>query len=468
MQAKQYQKLLLELCQNLHEGVHIVNSEGISIVYNDAMSTLEKIDREEVISKHFRTAFPNIPEDESTLLLALKKRVATESRSQTYLNKNGKEVSTINSTVPVLDYSGELIAAVEIAKDITDIKTLSNTILEMQGESSQPRLAVGATIKKYLFSDIVGKNKSFIDVLHKAQRAAKTPASVLIYGETGTGKELFAQSIHFDSDRRSCPFLAQNCAALPESLLEGLLFGTVKGGFTGALDRQGLFEQADGGTLLLDEISAMPYTLQSKLLRVLQENYIRRIGGTKDIPIDVRIIATLNEDPAMLIEKGQLRKDLYYRLKIIELSIPPLRERQDDIPILAESFLDKYNKKFNKEIWMLSDKAKSRLLSYDYPGNIRELENIIMSAVALSSIEHVLSEDSIDIPEKLVDLNIPYNLTDVTLDEYIETVEKKIVKTALTNNGGNISKTAKQLGLQRQTLQYKLRQWRAYETAQGS
>ena len=468
MQAKQYQKLLLELCQSLHEGVHIVNSEGISIIYNDAMSTLEKIEREEVLSKPFRVAFPNIPEDESTLLLALKQRISTESRSQTYLNKNGKEVTTVNSTIPVLDYNGELIAAVEIAKDITDIRTLSNTILEMQGESSQSRQPINGKIKKYLFSDIVGKSKNFTDVLQRAQRAASSSASILIYGETGTGKELFAQSIHFDSDRRSRPFLAQNCAALPESLLEGLLFGTAKGGFTGALDRQGLFEQADGGTLLLDEISAMPYALQSKLLRVLQENYIRRIGGTKDIPIDVRIIATLNEDPAMLIERGQLRKDLYYRLKIIELSIPPLRERSEDIPILAESFLDKYNKKFDKQIWMLSDKAKHKLLSYDFPGNVRELENFIMSAVALASIEHVLSENSLDIPEKAENLNVPLDLTGVTLDEYIEATEKKIIKTALANNGGNISKTANQLGIQRQTLQYKLRRWRSYETAQGN
>ena len=448
MQAKQYQKLLHDLCQNLQEGVHIVNSEGVSIVYNDAMAALEQLNREE---------------DKSTLERALKYRAETKSSARTFLNKNGKEISTVNSTIPVFDYDGKLLAAVEVAKDITEIKTLSNTILEMQATSASTRSNAGAKIKNYLFSDIVGRSKNFTDALQKAVKAAAGSVSVLIYGETGTGKELFAQSIHFAGDRKAQPFLAQNCAALPESLLEGLLFGTVKGGFTGALDRQGLFEQADGGTILLDEISAMPYNLQSKLLRVLQEKYIRRIGGTKDIPVDVRIIATLNEEPQKLIESGRLRKDLYYRLKIIEILIPPLRERPDDIIFLAETFLDKYNKKFDRQIWMLSDEAKCKLLSYDFPGNVRELENIIMSAAALSGAEHVLSAGALDIPEKSQETGVSCgecgDTQGVSLDEYIRAAEKKIIKKALASNGGNISKAANSLGIQRQTLQYKLKKY---------
>lgn len=175
--------------------------------------------------------------------------------------------------------------------------------------------------------------------LHRAKKAAENDAAVFIYGETGTGKELFAQSIHTCGKRKDKPFLAQNCAAIPESLLEGILFGTAKGSFTGAVDREGMFEQANGGTLLLDEISAMPYDLQSKLLRVLQEDYIRRVGGMKDIPINVRIIATVNEPPEELIARGSLRKDLFYRLNVVNIKIPALRERLDDIPILAENSL---------------------------------------------------------------------------------------------------------------------------------
>ena len=461
MKAVQYRKLLQELCKILKEGVHIVDSEGITIIYNEAMAALEDTEREDVISKSFREIYPNIPEDESTFVRAIKRGIATEDKPQTYLNKNGKEISVKNSTYPVFDYDKNLIAAIEIAHDITDIKTLSNAILEMQAAPESTRPSAPAQIKKYYFNDIAGKSKIFLETLQKAQKAATGFASVLISGETGTGKEMFAQSIHYAGDRQTKPFLAQNCAALPENLLEGILFGTSKGGFTGAIDRQGLFEQADGGTLLLDELSAMPYILQSKLLRVLQENYVRRIGGAKDIPIDVRVIATLNEDPELLIESGRLRKDLYYRLKVIEIVIPPLRERPEDVPVLADIFLNKYNKKFDKQIWMLADGAKSRLLAYDFPGNVRELENIIMSAVALSGATHVLSENALDLPVKAAGFDgIPAELkklNGVSLNEYIGVIENRIIKQFLADNGGNISKTAKQLGIQRQALQYKLR-----------
>ena len=465
MKANQYHKLIQDLCQVVSEGVHIVNAEGVTMVYNDKMASIEDLRREEILGKPFAETYPNIPEDESTFRRALKYRATSHNRPQTYQNKNGKEISTVNSTVPVLDYDGELIAVVEVAKDITDIKTLSNAILEMQSETQAPRISKDNKIKKYLFSDIVGRSRRFLEVLQKAQKAAQSSASVLIYGETGTGKELFAQSIHFQSSRKGSPFLAQNCAALPESLLEGLLFGTAKGGFTGALDRQGLFEQADGGTLLLDEICSMPYAIQSKLLRVLQESYIRRIGGTKDIPVDVRVIATLNEDPETLISSGRLRKDLYYRLKVIDLSIPPLRERPDDILVLAESFLDKYNEKYNKQIWMLSEEAKRKLLAHDYPGNVRELENIIMSAVALSGLEHVLSESALDVPVKEAGFSgAAEGIKDfpegAALGEYLEAVEKKIITRTLAESGGNISKAACALGIQRQALQYKLRKYK--------
>ena len=269
------------------------------------------------------------------------------------------------------------MAAIEVAKDITDIRRMSDTLLELQKEKTTPPEQRKNTIKRYTFDDIHGKNEDFQIALNRARKAAETDASVFIYGETGTGKELFAQSIHYGGKRHNKPFLAQNCAAIPESLLEGLLFGTSKGSFTGAVDREGLFEQANGGTLLLDEISAMPYDLQSKLLRVLQESYIRRVGGMKDIPINVRIIATVNEPPEDLIAQGKLRSDLYYRLNVVNLQIPALRERLDDVQVLAESFLEKFNKRYNKEMWMISDGALKKLKSHDYPGNVRELQNIM-------------------------------------------------------------------------------------------
>ena len=319
----------------------------------------------------------------------------------------------------------------------------------------------GPEIMKYTFSDIFGENERFLEVLKRARKAAINDASVFIYGETGTGKELIAQSIHNDGSRAGKPFLAQNCAAIPESLLEGILFGTSKGAFTGAVDRAGLFEQANGGTILLDEISAMPYDLQSKLLRVLQESYIRRVGGSRDIPIDVRIIATVNETPAELISKGLLRKDLYYRLNVINISIPPLRERAGDIELLSEKFLDKYNRRYNKQLWMLSDAAARKLKAYDYPGNVRELENIIEQAVSMADDEHVLTERHLFMPESggaSPENVIPYD-RNLPLDKYLSSVEKQIIADEMVRARGNISKAAEALSLKRQTLQHKLKKY---------
>ncbi|MBV5342648.1 sigma 54-interacting transcriptional regulator, partial [bacterium] len=300
---------------------------------------------------------------------------ATQSSQQTYLNKYGKEITTVNTTFPI-EVDGRVVAAVEIAKDITHFKNMSDTLLELQEESIKPFKMEHPRIRHYNFADIIGENKAFRDIIHVAKKAAKTKASVFIYGETGTGKELIAQSIHYDGDRHNGPFLAQNCAALPESLLESILK---------VYKQKELLEheQANGGTLLLDEISAMPYDLQSKLLRVLQEDYIRRIGGTKDVPVDVRIIATVNEDPEELIARGALRKDLYYRLSIVNLNLIPLRNRKDDIPLLTERLLDKQCRRFDRRIAGISTTALEKLMAYDYPGNVRELEIVIMSAVSL-------------------------------------------------------------------------------------
>jgi len=227
------------------------------------------------------------------------------------------------------------------------------------------------------------------------------------------------------------------------------------------VDREGLFEQASGGTLLLDEINAMPYELQGKLLRVLQEDYIRRVGGSRDIPIDVRIIATVNEDPQTLIQKGLLRKDLYYRLNIINLSIPPLRERKEDIPALVDEFIIKHNEGTGKEIWMVSEVGLEKILTHDFPGNVRELENIILSAVSLAGKEHVLTERHIKIN------NMAFGTTEKRgvsgqemeegLDRLLEKIETDLIREAMLISNGNITKAAEKLKIKRQTLQHKLK-----------
>ena len=290
MKVKEYRKITQDIFRLLEEGIHVINTEETTVIYNEAMAHQEKMDRLDVLNKPFREVFQTIDDEHSTMLSALHFGKITANKLQSYRNKDGKLITTINSTYPIKE-NGQVIAAVEITKNITDIQKMSEKMMKLQEESENPEQTKEKKIRKYNFENIIGKNEQFTAVLRIAKKAAQNEHAVLLSGETGTGKELIAQSIHYYSTRRDKPFLAQNCAALPESLLEGLLFGTVKGGFTDALDRAGLFEQAEGGTLLLDEISAMPYSLQGKLLRVLQEDYIRRLGGTKDIPVDVRIIA---------------------------------------------------------------------------------------------------------------------------------------------------------------------------------
>lgn len=459
MDEKGYRLIIESLIKLIDNGVYIVDEDGKGLFYNEAMADMEQINVDDVIGIDFHKAFPGVPLNESTMFQALKKGMSTLNKQQTYKNLYGREITTINSTVPVKD-ENKIVAAVEVAKDITHIRSMSDTILELQEKEIAPAKAK-PKIRKYTFDDIIGNNPGFTAVLDRARKASQNDATVFIYGETGTGKELVSQSIHYASRRKNQPFLAQNCAALPQALLEGILFGTAKGGFTGAVDRAGLFEQANGGTLLLDEISAMPYELQSKLLRVLQEDYIRRVGGTKDIPIDTRIIATVNEDPYKLIEDGKLRKDLYYRLNVVNISIPPLRERLDDIPLLVESFLEKYNRKFGKELWMVSDETLEKLKEYDYPGNIRELENLILQAVSLAGTEHVLTSRLLHPPVKTKSIS-----TDMArwgnqypLYEYLELLEKEIIRDTMIKESGNVTKAAARLGLKRQTLQHKLKKY---------
>ena len=322
----------------------------------------------------------------------------------------------------------------------------------------------GNKIKYYTFKDIIGSNKKMTQAIEIAKSAASSPSSVLIYGETGTGKELFAQSIHNGGNRRNKPFIAQNCAAIPETLLEGILFGTEKGGFTGAVEREGIFEQANEGTLLLDEINSMSLGLQAKLLRVLQEGYIRRIGGIKDIPVDVKIIATTNEEPLESIKNGTLRKDLYYRLNVVYINIPPLKERKDDILTLVNHFITKYNYILGRDIAGIDGEVLESFYNYSWPGNVRELENFIESAMNYAPIHrrYLQNEDFIscsNIFSNNIIIKNNSSIIDTSLPNYLEEIEKGIIIKTLKANDNNISKTARKLGIKRQTLQHKIKKY---------
>lgn len=469
--ARTEQKLLLyeTILNSLDVGIQVIDKHETTIVYNTMMAHLEGEDPENIIGKKLLSTMPHLKAENSTLITALRAGRPLNDRRQTYITARGKRVITVNSTTPLF-FNDTLFGALEIAKDITFIQMLAEKIIDLQQNISAQKGAMNVTQPfntRYTFADILGNSERLQTVQTYAIRAAKTSSNILLYGETGTGKELFAQSIHHASPRKQRPFIAINCAALPEHLLEGLLFGTAKGGFTGAVDRPGFFEQAQGGTLLLDEINSMDINLQSKLLRVLQENSVRRVGATNEIATNVRVISTINSNPFDAIAQKQLREDLYYRLGVVTLHIPPLREHKEDIPIYINSFIEKYNQSMGLKIKRVSNTILDAFQQYSWPGNIRELQHAIEGAM-----NFVLSEQELQIhhlPALFLSnllamskssLADGMSCTELTkLVKQRETIEKELICTALNKSNGNITWAAKSLGLTRQLLQYKLKKY---------
>jgi len=311
--------------------------------------------------------------------------------------------------------------------------------------------------KKTEFDMIVGESKSMEKVMDVVRKVSPTESTVLITGESGTGKELLAREIHNHSLRIHAPFVVVDCGALVETLFESELFGHVKGSFTGAhITKHGRFEVANGGTIFLDEISGISLNIQAKLLRVIQEREVTRIGSSKSIKVDVRILAATNEDLAGCVRKGKFREDLFYRLSVVPIHVPPLRERKEDIPLLIDHFLQKYNKRARKQIKKLNNNVLKALKEYDWPGNIRELENTIERAVVLSKGEEIELGDLVyhRISSGASLLN-PIDGKYRTLEE----VEKEYIKVVLNMHHGNRSRTAKVLGIDRKTLLAKIKKY---------
>jgi two-component system, NtrC family, response regulator AtoC len=306
---------------------------------------------------------------------------------------------------------------------------------------------------------IIGKSPAMLEVYKTVARVAPTKSTALILGESGTGKELIAQAIHQHSPRANRPFVAVDCGALTETILESELFGHVRGAFTGALaDKKGVFEEAQGGTCFLDEIGGISTNMQARLLRVLQEHEIRRVGGKDWVKVDVRVVAATNHNLSEAVSKGDFRQDLYYRLDVVTIHLPPLRERVEDIPLLARHFLQRYTQESGKSITAISDKAMELLCAYSWPGNIRELENAIEQAVALS-YQSILTPD--DLPEAVRDHAMAKSFQpDDTHDEQflfpdtptLEEVKKRYVLHVLRHNQGNVSRSARVLNIDRRSL----------------
>ncbi|MCA1030341.1 sigma 54-interacting transcriptional regulator [Bacillus timonensis] len=451
--------MLRAILGSIDEAIHAVNEKGITIFYNEVAAKHDGLEINEVLGKHILETFPSLTEETSTLLKVIRTKEPIYHIQQTYKNKRGTFIDTINTTLPI-KVGDRLIGAVEIAKDYSQIKTLSNKLLDLQSKikaiPKKPNEVTGTT---YSFQDIITRSEEFMKIKHFAERISRFSSSVLVYGETGTGKELLVQSIHNSSSRNLSPFIVQNCAALPESLLESLLFGTVKGSYTGAVDRAGLFELAHGGTLFLDEINSMPLQLQSKLLRVLEDGVVRRIGATKAYQVDVRVIVAMNESPLHCVERKQLREDLYYRLNVYPLEIPPLRERKEDIPLLMDFFISKYSESFKRNIPFVDDNVKDCLLDYSWPGNVRELKHCIEHAMSLVDGEKITISH---LPPHLTNTKKTLSASNekssslLPLRSAVEETEKKLIRLSLEQTGGNILQAAKLLKIPRQTLQYKI------------
>jgi DNA-binding NtrC family response regulator len=312
--------------------------------------------------------------------------------------------------------------------------------------------------KKSEFDMVVGKSKAMQKVMDIVRRVSPSESTVLITGESGTGKELLAREIHNQSPRKNARFVVVDCGALVETLFESELFGHVKGSFTGAYEtKHGRFEVANGGTIFLDEISNISLNIQAKLLRVIQEREITRVGGTRPIKVDVRMLAATNENLAELVKKGKFREDLFYRLSVVPIHLPPLRERKDDTPLLVDHFLQKYNKRTRKKISTISTAVKKALMEYDWPGNIRELENTIERAVVLSKGDEIELEDLVYHGiSSSSSLFHPAGGKHKSLDE----LEKEYIKIVLQAEHGNKSKSAKILGIDRKTLNSKVKKYK--------
>jgi DNA-binding NtrC family response regulator len=334
------------------------------------------------------------------------------------------------------------------------LEMVVNKALEFKSLRIQNRNLKSEIGDKYSFENIVGKSAAMREVFELIKRASPSDSTILISGESGTGKELVAKAIHYNSARADAPFIKMNCAALPEGLIESELFGHEKGAFTGAIrSTRGRFEMADGGTLLLDEISEIPPSLQAKLLRVLQEKEFERIGSGQTIRVDVRVIATSNRDLKAEVTNGNFRDDLYYRLNVIPIDLPPLRQRIEDIALLAGYFLDKYCQKIGIPTKNLNEKVGQMLLSYFWPGNVRELENLIERAVVISRNQELKVSD---FPPELAAgiATVTKNSMDVGMS--IGEAEKILILKTLKAQGGNKSRAAGILGISTRTLRNKL------------
>lgn len=436
------------ILDNLHEAVCVVNKDGVVVLWCGKAEKLYGVKEEEIIGKKLEELFP------TGLLL----KVLEEKKPIENVLHSPREGNYVNISAMPLFSNGELIGAVSTDRDITEVRNLSLELEAAKEKLDYLQMEVNKISEdKYSFGQALGKSDAIKEKIDRAMQVASTTSSVLIRGESGTGKEVFARAIHQASGRKG-PFIAINCSAIPENLFESEMFGYEGGAFTGALNKGkiGKIELANKGTLFLDEIGDMPLYMQAKLLRVLQERQVVRVGGDKAIDIDVRIISATHRDLRVMVKEGKFREDLYYRLNVVSLEIPSLKDRKEDIPMFVKHFMEEFCKENNIFVPRITPEVFQVLMNHHWPGNVRELKNTVEHLVVFSKEGEIKVES---LPEHLLgrlahheEMEVPYDL-----QENIKRIEIDTIKRAMETAEGNKAQAAKLLNIPRSTLYYKIK-----------
>jgi PAS domain S-box-containing protein len=430
------------ILDSIGDGVFTIDREGKITSFNRAAEEITGFSREEAIGQYCHEIFrANICFEDCPLRRTAQTKERIVNLEVTILSKDNREIPISISTAQIVDEQGQVIGAVETFRDLSLIRQLQE---EVSG--------------RYRFEDIVSRSKAFSRIFQVLPDIAQSDSTVLLCGESGTGKELFASAIHNLSKRCKGPFVKVNCGALPETLLESELFGYKRGAFTGAVaDKPGRFKIAEGGTLFLDEVGDLSLGTQVKLLRVLERKEYEPLGGIKTERADVRIVAATNLDLEELVARKRFREDLYYRLNVVRIDIPPLRERPEDIPLLIEHFLHRLNRKMGKQVRRLSDKALQILLDYTYPGNVRELQNILEHAMILCKGVEIQPRHLPAYLTRRTPLTSPPLSQTLAGAEILREKEKEAILSVLQRSSFRLSEAAKDLGIHRSTLWRKMK-----------
>jgi arginine utilization regulatory protein len=483
-QLNDYKRMFAQLFDYLEQPVAMVDTGGFFVYLNQKMADYDNRLPEDAVGMHVLEYWPYYTAETSTLLRAAKYGERFINHLECYAGADGKILDYLHSTLPIFDQDGRVLGAVDIGSGIDNITALTNQVLNL----SEQLYARSDTETGQSPPEIITVNANMLRAIDALDLYARRDIPLLIYGETGTGKELFVQRAHQKSSRANKPMITLNCAAIPETLMEGMLFGTKKGAFTGSENRKGIFDIADGGTVFLDELNSMPLGLQAKLLRVLQEGEFMGLGSTVSKKVNVRVITAMNEPPVQAIRAGRLRQDLYYRISVGLICVPSLRERRDDIGVLGDYFVRKYSSEYNCHIDSISPKVKQIMESYDWPGNVRMLQNAIRRSLLLEASHqgarppvppHLrkgmngYSQSMLNIFHLEVDHLQPLQAEGETpgkqaangdqalsLPEMMDAYERDLICAVLKKSNGNVLRAARLLQIPRSTLQHKIKNHR--------